>query len=86
MSTLQEIAVTLAARWTAPKAETFEEYRTRVCRDWLQALIGRHDGNIADAAREAGKNRTDFYKVLRRHGITFKSPRSHRGNWGDEAS
>jgi two-component system response regulator GlrR len=38
-------------------------------RAFLQALLDRHQRNIAAAAREAGLDRTYVYKLLRKHGM-----------------
>ena len=32
-------------------------------KEWLQALLDRHPGNISRAAREAGINRTYIYRM-----------------------
>ncbi|MBV9948090.1 MAG: hypothetical protein JOZ69_14645, partial [Myxococcales bacterium] len=38
-------------------------------RAFLVALLERHDRNVAEAAREAGLERTYLYRLLRKHGI-----------------
>ena len=45
----------------------------------VERLLVSNNWNVARAAREAGYNRADFYKVMKRHGITrpqnsFDSP------------
>jgi two-component system response regulator GlrR len=45
-------------------------------RAYLEACLVRSGGNVAVAAKLAGRNRTDFYDLLRRHGLSpadFKS-------------
>ncbi len=37
---------------------------------YLVTVLGRCEGNVSLAATLAGRNRTDFYDLLRRHGIT----------------
>ena len=39
-------------------------------RAYLDACLAKSIGNVALAARIAGRNRTDFYDLLRRHGIS----------------
>ncbi len=38
-------------------------------RHYLQALLARHDGNISAAARHAGMDRSNFRRLLKRHGL-----------------
>jgi two-component system response regulator GlrR len=45
------------------------EAREAFDRAYLQALLRREGGNVSAAARAAGRNRTDFHDLLRRHGI-----------------
>ncbi len=37
---------------------------------YLVETLTRTGGNVAAAARASGRNRTDFYELLRRHGLT----------------
>jgi two-component system, NtrC family, response regulator GlrR len=62
---------------------TFREYMQRCASEYLAALLAKHNGCVKAAAREAGCNRTDFYKVLKRHGI--EPPRNGCGRWSDPA-
>lgn len=39
-------------------------------RDYLVGLLKLTDGNVADAARLADRNRTEFYRLLQKHGLT----------------
>jgi two-component system, NtrC family, response regulator GlrR len=43
------------------------EARDRFEFDYLSRLLEMTDGNIAQAARLAGRNRSEFYKLLRKH-------------------
>ena len=55
---------------------TLAEARQRFERDYLVGLLKLTDGNVADAARLADRNRTEFYRLLQKHGLTpghFKS-------------
>ncbi len=48
---------------------SFEEARRAFERDYLVQLLRIASGNVAQAARLAKRNRTDFYKLLERNGI-----------------
>jgi two-component system response regulator GlrR len=43
------------------------EARERFDRDYLENLLRITEGNVASAARLSGRNRTELYKLLRRH-------------------
>jgi two-component system, NtrC family, response regulator GlrR len=49
---------------------TYAQARERFERDYLVGLLKLTDGNAADAARLADRNRTEFYRLLQRHGLT----------------
>ena len=49
---------------TAPSLDTARDAHMA---EYLERLLQRTDGNMAAAARLAGRNRTDFYKLLARH-------------------
>lgn len=48
----------------------FEVARRNFERDYLARLLQATDGNVAQAARLAQRNRTEFYKLLERHQLT----------------
>ncbi|MFN3296701.1 sigma 54-interacting transcriptional regulator [Caldimonas sp.] len=48
----------------------YAEARRRFERDYLVGLLKLTDGHVADAARLAERNRTEFYRLLRKHGLT----------------
>ncbi len=48
---------------------SFDEARDSFTRDYLIQLIKIADGNVTKAARLAQRNRTDFYKLMKRHGL-----------------
>jgi two-component system response regulator GlrR len=55
--------------------EPLERARARFDRDYLVSLLKATSGNVTHAARLAGRNRTEFYKLLNRHELdptTFK--------------
>ena len=47
----------------------FDEARDEFTRRYLVQLLQISEGNVSQAARLAKRNRTDFYKLLSRHGI-----------------
>ncbi len=47
----------------------YAEARQRFERDYLVGLLKLTDGNVADAARLADRNRTEFYRLLQRNGL-----------------
>nr|WP_315183286.1 sigma 54-interacting transcriptional regulator [uncultured Albidiferax sp.] len=60
----------------------FTEARNRFERDYLVGLLKLTDGQVADAARLAERNRTEFYRLLQKHGLT---PGLFRGDTGPES-
>ncbi len=55
---------------------SFNEARAEFAKEYLIRLLRTKEGNVTLAANMAGRNRTDFYKLLNRHGIeaaNFKS-------------
>ncbi len=46
------------------------EARQRFERDYLVGLLKLTDGHVADAARLADRNRTEFYRLMQKHGLT----------------
>ena len=48
----------------------YAEARKRFERDYLVGLLKLTDGNVADAARLAERNRTEFYRLLQKHALT----------------
>jgi two-component system response regulator GlrR len=55
---------------------SFDEARAEFTRTYLRQVLELAGGNISRAARLAGRNRTDLYKLLHRHGI---SPAEFKG-------
>ncbi len=53
----------------APQVATFNEARDEFMREYLTQLLQTTRGNVTQAAKLAGRNRTDFYKLLNRHGV-----------------
>jgi two-component system response regulator GlrR len=48
---------------------SFEDARKRFERDYLTRILKLTHGSVTQAARLARRNRTEFYKLLQRHGI-----------------
>lgn len=53
---------------------TFDEAMSRAAQDYLFRTVEACNGNVKNAAREAGRNRTDFYKLLARFRIQIQRP------------
>ena len=49
--------------------ESFEESRRRFEYDYLTRLLKLTQGSVTQAAKIAKRNRTEFYKLLQRHGL-----------------
>lgn len=65
-----------ALRVPSVEVLTYAEAKQRFERDYLVGLLKLTDGNVADAARLADRNRTEFYRLLQKHELTpghFKS-------------
>lgn len=65
-----------ALRSPSVQVLTLAEARQRFEREYLVGLLKLTDGNVADAARLADRNRTEFYRLMQKHGLTpshFKS-------------
>jgi two-component system response regulator GlrR len=59
-----------ALRVPSVEVLSFAQARERFERDYLVGLLKLTDGNVADAARLAERNRTEFYRLLQKHGLT----------------
>jgi two-component system response regulator GlrR len=59
----------------APLPPPLREARDAFERAYLDAVLSRSNGNVTAAAKVAGRNRTDFYDLMRRHG---RSPQDRR--------
>jgi len=49
---------------------TYADAKQRFEREYLVGLLKLTDGNVADAARLADRNRTEFYRLLQKHALT----------------
>ena len=62
-------ALLLDPKTFASDEASLHQARSRFERDFLVRLITRNRGNVSAAAREAGKHRTEFYELMKRHDI-----------------
>ena len=59
-----------ALRVPSVQVLTYAEAKQRFERDYLVGLLKLTDGNVADAARLADRNRTEFYRLLQKNDLT----------------
>ena len=73
-----------ALRIPTMEALSYAEAKQRFERNYLVQLLKLTDGSVADAARIADRNRTEFYRLLQRHQLTPDMFRGAPGNSGDQ--
>ncbi len=59
-----------ALRVPSVEVQTYADAKQRFERNYLVGLLKLTDGNVADAARLADRNRTEFYRLLQKHELT----------------
>jgi two-component system response regulator GlrR len=59
-----------ALRLPAMEALSYAEAKQRFERNYLVQLLKLTDGSVADAARIADRNRTEFYRLLQKHDLS----------------
>jgi two-component system response regulator GlrR len=64
----------------------YAEARRRFEHGYLVGLLKLTDGHVADAARLAERNRTEFYRLLQKHGLTPGRFRGEGDETGDTAA
>jgi two-component system, NtrC family, response regulator GlrR len=73
----REIDLPLAAE-PGSELESFSELKAKLIsdfeQDFLRTLLTRYQGNIAQAARAAQKNRRAFFELMRKHRIRVERP------------
>ena len=57
---------------SSPPPPALREARDTFERAYLQSVLQRSNGNVSAAAKLAERNRTDFYDLMRRHGLSPK--------------
>jgi len=62
-----------------PIMPSFTEARHTFERDYLMKLMKLTEGNVSQAARLAQRNRTDFYKLMQRHGLKAEQFKAEEG-------
>lgn len=75
-----------ALRVPGVEVQTYADAKRRFERDYLVGLLKITDGNVSDAARLAGRNRTEFYRLLQKNDLTpglFKADASGLSPDGD---
>jgi two-component system response regulator GlrR len=75
-----------ALRVPVMDALNYAEAKQRFERNYLVQLLKLTDGNVADAARLAERNRTEFYRLLQKHDLTpamFRSEGDSSPSGGD---
>ncbi|MBY4678502.1 sigma 54-interacting transcriptional regulator [Marinobacterium arenosum] len=66
---ISEGAVAQALTSQQPVIPNFNDARADFERRYLSTVLRITDGNVTQAAKIAGRNRTDFYKLLNKHGL-----------------
>src|SRR5690606_9684169 len=56
-------------RFKPESLQTLNEAKEQFERDYLLRLLNLTEGNIALASRLADRNRSEFYNLLKRHGL-----------------
>jgi two-component system response regulator GlrR len=85
LATTPLISLTLiqrALRLPAMEALSYAEAKQRFERNYLVQLLKMTDGSVADAARIADRNRTEFYRLLQKHELSPDMFRGGAGNSG----
>jgi two-component system, NtrC family, response regulator GlrR len=72
-STIPASLVARALRDKPADIQPLVEARTAFERDYLAALLKLTRGRVSEVARLAGRNRTEVYRLLERHGLTAAS-------------
>ena len=55
-----------------------DQARAEFTRNYLRQVLDLSAGNVSRAARLAGRNRTDLYKLFSRHNIDTKTHKTRR--------
>lgn len=85
LTTTPLISLTLiqrALRVPTMEALSYADAKQRFERNYLVQLLKLTDGSVADAARIAERNRTEFYRLLQKHELSPEMFRGASGNHG----
>lgn len=65
---------------SVPAGEAHEQERA-----YLLAVLENNQWNVSQSAKQAGRHRGAFAKLLKKHGIKREEPSrwSHHGNWAE---
>jgi len=73
---ISEALIGNALRAQSAQLPSFQEAREQFERDYLATLLKTTAGNVSQAAKIAQRNRTEFYKLLKKHHLNAESFRS----------
>ena len=74
-----------ALRVPTMEALSYADAKQRFERNYLVQLLKLTDGSVADAARLAERNRTEFYRLLQKHQLTPEMFRGAADKGGDDS-
>jgi two-component system response regulator HydG len=57
-------------------AEAIEKGKAETARQYLEEILRRHEGRVADAAAQAGVERESFYRLMKRYNVVVKEQRT----------
>jgi two-component system response regulator GlrR len=70
---ISESLINNALRTQSAQLPSFQEAREKFERDYLAKLLKTTEGNVSQAAKIAQRNRTEFYKLLKKHHLNAES-------------
>jgi len=70
---ISESLVRNALRGESTNYPSFQEARDQFERDYLAKVLKTTSGNVSQAAKISGRNRTDFYKLLNKHHLNAEA-------------
>ncbi|MBA6364642.1 two-component system response regulator GlrR, partial [Colwellia sp. BRX8-8] len=70
---ISESLINNALRNESAQLPSFQEAREQFERDYLAKLLKTTEGNVSQAAKIAQRNRTEFYKLLKKHHLNAES-------------
>ncbi|MGQ0511806.1 MAG: sigma-54 interaction domain-containing protein [Betaproteobacteria bacterium] len=99
LNVMEQVVALISADWipasavrqalgdTPQSLTPLDEARRAFERDYLVRILKITTGNVTRAARLAGRNRTEFYRLLERHGLTPKMfKQSPQGDSANQAA